>query len=92
MNYRYYIIRLKTKISDSIPSPTYLGPQKGQSVYSVGEARCYRTYKGANKAAESLGSVPYWSPEVLGRVTHQSEFGGHTWFTVETLTMNRTTR
>ena len=85
MHYKYYVIRLTQKTSDAIPSTTYLGAKRGQTVYSIGEARCYRTFQGANKTAKKLKCVPLWSPEIMGRVTHQSEFGGNTWFTAEIL-------
>ncbi len=57
----------------------YLGPRRGETVYTIEEARCYKSRKAAEKAAKGYRNVPWFSEaKVVERVTVGSEFGG-TW-------------
>ena len=77
MNYSYYIVELKPTV--------YLGARRGQEVYELGLARCYKTRKAAEKAAQGLDCVPYYQPRAMGRVAWQNEFGGKVTLAAEPL-------
>jgi hypothetical protein len=55
----------------------YLGSRRGESVYNIEEARCYKNRKAAEKAAKSYSANPYFSDaKVVQRITVNNEFGG----------------
>ena len=55
----------------------YLGARRGETVYSIEDARCYKNRKAAEKAAKGYKNVPWFAEaKVVERVTITSEFGG----------------
>ena len=58
----------------------YLGSRRGDTVSSINDARCYKSYKAAEKAANGYRAVPWFAEAtVVERVTVSGEFGG-SWF------------